>query len=242
MGKRCRIIVYGDSLALSREWDGVAREETYPELLCSALRSAREEGAVLENRSHAGEPIERKFERYAKEGLRGDVLILQCGIVDCAPRPISPSLRAAIGKIPGLLRWPIVRLLHVARPWLLRLGLVWRNTSIERFEAVLSTWLARALNEGMMVCVVNIAPTNSAAERQSPGLSASISAYNACIERAVSLQPGSRLVDVHAAILKQGADANPYVNQRDGHHITRAGHRLYADLILEAALPAEQRA
>ena len=89
------LLVYGDSLSLPHAPDGISCFDTYPELLRGMLESANTalRVAVL-NRSRGGAPIGALFEQFVDDSTyigpeTGRILVIQCGIVDCAPRPIS---------------------------------------------------------------------------------------------------------------------------------------------------------
>jgi hypothetical protein len=119
---------------------------------------------------------------------------------------------------------------------MLRGGLVWRNTAQETFEQVLSEWLARGEKIAHSIYVINIAPTTAATDAHSPGLAASITEYNALIAKVLAA-PRSvpvHLVDVYRAISRRPDGVRECI-AADGHHITFAGHRLYADLIAQNA-------
>lgn len=228
--------VYGDSLSLPRYEDGILFHETYPELVCRALAARLSRPIHLYNRSMGGASIRELMTAWENDsryfGDVDEILILQLGIVDCAPRPLGPRLRATVGMLPTRVRRPIIRFLHNNRSRILRSGLGSRFTSPKMFRRLYREWLRRITAQTHMTFVINIAPTTEAIETHSPGLSASIALYNSIIREAVDEcnTPSIRLIDVHDAIAKEKVDK--YVNVNDGHHITRAGHRLYADLIL----------
>jgi lysophospholipase L1-like esterase len=232
------LLVYGDSLSLPRAQGGVSCLDTYPELLRETLAGALR-AAVL-NRSRAGTSIGALYGQFVSDsvyfgGEARHLLVIQCGIVDCAPRPVAPSVKNRIARLPTPLRWAIARLLHYTRPYLLRAGLVWRNTEEAPFEQVLSDWLTRGERIAHSICVINIAPTTAATDAHSPGLAASIDRYNALIARVVAAprRVPVHLIDVHRAI-SQRPDGLRECIDADGHHITLAGHRLYADLLAHA--------
>lgn len=229
--------VYGDSLSMPRISEGIGYFDTYPELVrrAIALDNPALRVAVF-NRSKGGVPIEELHALFTQDGAylgkaRADILIIQCGIVDCAPRPVPPRVKAGIGKLPTPLRWLAAKFLHYARPYLLRAGFKWRETGVEQFEAVLDYWLDKAADAVCRIYVLNIAPTTPAMEKHSPGLSAGIESFNGAIARAIALHPLATLVDVHGAMQRPGEGESPYISGTDGHHITRQGHRLYADMI-----------
>jgi hypothetical protein len=231
--------VYGDSLSLPRAPDCIGHRDTYPELVLDGIRHRFPSLTLsLYNRSGGGMTIDALHERYLHDcsyfgDLARQVLLIQCGIVDCAPRPIPAVLRNLIGRLPGPIRAPITGFLHRARPHLLRAGLSWRLTAPSHFANVLTRWLAHAAGTFERVYVLTIAPTVPEIASHSPGLSDSIAMYNNLIrEVSAAAAAGSVvLVDICSAISKAEAVAL-YVNAADGHHITREGHALYSELIL----------
>ncbi|MBU0608187.1 MAG: hypothetical protein KKI08_09870 [Armatimonadetes bacterium] len=44
-------------------------------------------------------------------------------------------------------------------------------------------------------------------------------------------------MDAHGAILSESDGLAKYINNKDGHHLTREGHRLYADLMVGQLRP-----
>ncbi len=237
------IRIYGDSLSLPRAFDGIGYAQTYAELVRRQLGDRLAPSNVgLYNRSSGGDSIDGLYARYLHDCSyfgpnSNQLLVIQCGIVDCAPRPVPRGVRWLISRLPGPLRVPIVRLIHRARPYLLSAGISWRFTSGRRFSSVLSRWLAHAIEQGAHVYVVNIAPTVPAVDDHSPGFAESIIEYNDRIARAVATARSSslHLIDVYGAITDSG-DLARYVNNADGHHITGEGHELYARLILQHVL------
>ena len=165
MKRSLLVCLYGDSLSLPRPSDGIRHFETYPELLRDALETIHFDCRVaLYNRSKGGVPISDLYKQYVHDSpyFRNDspaILLIQCGIVDCAPRPLQPAVRDTISRLPILLRWPITKVLHYARPFLLRAGFSWRATEIERFRIVLTRWLSEARTQFDHVYVFNVART-----------------------------------------------------------------------------------
>lgn len=239
-GDACLLIrVYGDSLSLPRASGGIRHFETYPELLRDAIAAPRPDIRVaVHNRSKGGVLVTELYDQFVQDSAYfapdgQSILVVQCGVVDCAPRPVPPATRARISRLPLPLRWLIARFLHYARPFLLRAGIKWQATEIGTFRSSLTRWLRAAQSQFARVYVINIAPTVESIEAHSPGLRHSIESYNEAISAAVAAaNPAAvSLVDVYAAIGKEPGQVSLYVNQTDGHHITRRGHRLYADMI-----------
>ncbi|MHB8109780.1 MAG: SGNH/GDSL hydrolase family protein [Syntrophorhabdaceae bacterium] len=227
------IRIYGDSLAMPREFDGIPFYLTYPEL----VKRDCAKDTCLFNRSRGGATVKSLWYDYQQDqsyfSTKGDLLIIQCGIVDCAPRPIPTGLSRFLMKMPKRVQGHVRDFLHKHRPQMLSAGFSFRHLMPDEFTHALFWWLAGAQRDFKKVCVINIAPTNEQTEKHSPGLSESISQYNRIIETEINKARwhNVRLIDVHSAISR---DIPKYINEKDGHHITVEGHELYARLINEA--------
>jgi hypothetical protein len=234
------IRLYGDSVSLPREAEDVRYFESYGELLASGLRNLLSGTEVyLYNRSYSGPKITDIYETCRSDGFffgaaGNDIGILQCGIVDCAPRPLPPKVRSIVSRLPAAVRTRIVSFIHTYRASMLRTGLIWRVTPPNRFLENFMATLKLAAPNFSRIYVINIAPTTAATEAHSPGLSESISHYNSLIENAVCAvaAPNIRVIDVHKLISSQSSEIENFISRIDGHHISAAAHRLYADAIL----------
>lgn len=229
--------VYGDSLSMPRIGDGIPCNVTYPELAKLELEKV---GHVvrLYNRSRGGVTIRELAEQsqsdstYFGEADR-TVFVIQCGVVDCAPRPVPPTVRDGISKLPGRVRRRVIEFLHSHRSQLVRLGPPWRETAPDAFRKTLSAWLASTASEGLRTYIFNVVPTTEEMDSHSPGFSASIRLYNDMLRTAVSGSERARLLDVHTAISTDPGGMARYVNPSDGHHISAEGHLLYSRMLLD---------
>jgi len=232
--------VYGDSLGMPRISAGVPFYHSYSELLRAALEELfLKEKVCVYNRSRGGVSTLTLWDDYRQDsiyfGPSGDILVLQLGIVDCAPRPVPERVRRIVARLPIPLRDAVVKFLHNNRARLLRSGLSWRLVNPKRFAATYCDWLRAATQEFDRIYVLNIAPTIPKIEAHSPGLTASIELYNRIIADSVLRvgNPKIALVDVHSGILKSLRGNASLITQEDGHHITSEGHCLYARMIAE---------
>jgi lysophospholipase L1-like esterase len=238
--ERILIRVYGDSLAMPREGERIAMHETFPELL-RAKCEERLPGVVVHvaNRSRGAATISSAFELYVHDsgffGPGTDVLIIQIGIVDCAPRPIPRWLKKTIGIFPGRVQRPIIDFLHNNRRRIQGSGFVFRETPPKRFAAEYRRLLQRAARECRHVYVINMPPTTAEMDAHSPGFAGAILRYNDILGGLVRelAAPNVHLIDVYRAVTERQDGLVTFVNQRDGHHITHAGHDLYAELIFD---------
>jgi lysophospholipase L1-like esterase len=230
--------VYGDSLGMPRATAGIDYRDTYAERLKEEIEKRTPGRRVsMYNRSRGGAAISTLFADFKTDSFffgqhGGTLLILQAGVVDCAPRPISPFLRRGVGMLPTAPRQRVVKLLHDHRASILRKGIAWRETKPRVFATAYAEWLSVATAAFEWVYVMNIAPTIPAIEKRSPGFGDSVTYYNGIIEQVVRANGAGnvRLVDVHSAIQRDNG-ASRFINQQDGHHITADGHKLYADLV-----------
>jgi hypothetical protein len=232
--------VYGDSLSLPRQSEGVHHSQTYPELLVAALKHQAPEAEItIYNRSYSDANDVRLSETYRSDAFYfgrpgGDIAILQCGIVDCAPRPLPSKVRSIVSRLPAPIRDRIVSFIHANRASMLRSGLIWRVTPPKLFLDTFTATLKLAAPDFSRIYVINIAPTTPATEARSPGLSESIRHYNSLIAEAVCAAAATNMsvIDVHKIISSQPGEIEDFVSRIDGHHISAAAHRLYADAIL----------
>lgn len=238
MRERLLIRVYGDSLSQPREEAGIQYYQTYPELIRAEL-AQHYHNVHLYNRSKNGTPIRRIHEELfgPDEDYFGrqpeDVLIVQLGVVDCAPRPLSEGMRNFVSGLPKLLRVPLIHLIHRHRSAIQNFGPTRRFTSPETYRRIYREWLTGAAPRHARIYCINTAPTIAAIERHSRGFMASIELYNQILAEVVHEvgAPNVHLIDAHRLLLQQGVER--CVNQQDGHHITHEGHRLYSQAILE---------
>ncbi len=235
--KKMLIQIYGDSLSMPRVEPLTKYYETYQELLSDKLRSTLTNVKIfLHTRNHPGSPILSLYNEYIQD-LRyfGDdnnnILVIHCGIVDCAPRPVPLILRALISRSPEKIREKIIKIIHTRRAWLLSRGFSWRVTEAAKFKKIYKEWISLAVKHSLLVVVVNIAPTTTKMEIHSPGLTASIKQYNQIIydEIKVVNSPNLFLFDAYSEIWARSEELANFIHPVDGHHLTRDGHQLYAD-------------
>lgn len=172
-----RVLIVADSLALPR--DGVSYENTWPAMLAAAMPDVTciNRGMRLAT-----------TERLVAEGDRGtdclewfqpDLVILQLGICDCAPRVLRRSTGAIVYRLPFGLGESISVLLERWR------GRKVSNcyVSIAEYERNLRRYLARASALGVPVLAIAIMPASILLTEKNPGIAAQIETYNAVLDR-----------------------------------------------------------
>jgi hypothetical protein len=231
---------YADSLGLSRP-GAVTLGERYIYLFEQWLKQKHPDKDIFViNRARRALTVNKLLEVYKEDNEylpeKKDILIIHEGVCDCAPRPIPMWFRRMVSVMPGFIKYRIISFLHKRRATLLKRGFRSFLVKKDRFEVLWREWLTDASGSYKQVYVFNIAPTNDAIEKHSPGFRKSIHEYNAILEKVCREFPDGniRLIDVHQAILGSGLPLNDLVIEEDGHHITARAHRLYAELLMDA--------
>lgn len=241
MSKEMCVLVYGDSLSMPRMTEGVFWSDLYVEKFRLWLEVQHQGVKVyLINRSRGSRRIPELYSDFESDYTYFDsngekILIIQGGVVDCAPRPIPDSLRFVISKFPSLLRRPVIKLLHDNRARLLQNGFKWRGTSPHVFRSVFQRWLCFAAIRFSRVYVLSILPTNEKTEAHSPGYGKSVATYNLIMQRVIRRMSAGNVffVDLHAGLSAKPEMLGAVLNPKDGHHITAVGHEFYFQSLIE---------
>ena len=239
--KSLKIRIYGDSLGLPRIGH-VKNEERYITLLEQYVRQKHTNIEYLD-RTRINSTVPYLYRWYAEDnayfGNIGDVLIIHCGICDCAPRPIPPKLRGFISTLKGKFKQLVVNLVKKNRARLQKNNFIWRITDPNIFLEIYTKWIAEASKLFKQIYIINIAPTNEATEKHSPGLMASIEQYNTMIAEILNITNNDNLylIDIHQninkEIISQNNHINQYVLEEDGHHIAPKTHQIIFNKIIE---------
>ncbi len=141
------------------------------------------------------------------------VLVVQCGIVDCAPRALRLWERTALQHMPGGRR--LSRIIEKRARGLRRIRDI-AFTAPEVFRRTCASVVDRA--DATQVLWIGIVDAGD--EAQVPGIRARIRAYNDILRATVA----HRFVDV-SSMPAEGVCA-------DHHHLTPVGHAFVADVVL----------
>lgn len=228
------IIVIGDSLACPRPHEGVGLQQTYAYKLQEKLGPRY----YVVNLS-AGENNSRKinsagFQRTFIRSSNAEIVIIQIGIVDCAPRLMS-LIERFIGGIAARISWlsPIftayARLKSRYRYRLTRLfprTLVGRGEYVSNMERFI-TELER-LETLRRIYIIDIADVTDALASKSYGIRENIRLFNGALIELASRIP-SRVTVIG---LNEATSVHPHwITEEDGHHIRAAAHDWIADRI-----------
>ncbi len=225
------LLVYGDSIAFRRIDDPQDMALTYPFRLREMIESDLGIRVNLLLRGCGGADvrsiktiIDRDTGYLAGASGSTTIAVLQFGIVDCAPRPFTYALTPALRLVPVI--GPRILAPLVKR----RRGLqkLWSYTVTSKsnfkkdYAAIVNICHGahlKPIGMGMPLPPVMM-------EHRSPGFRRSTALYNEIIRDVI---PES-FCDVEARMTESLRES---VLRSDGHHLTDAGHRLYAELLLE---------
>jgi hypothetical protein len=157
-------------------------------------------------------------------------VVLQVGVVDCAPRVLGPRARMLVSRLrPRLLRRAVVSLLkQLHHPWFFKAFGHRVLVDGDRFGLHIGAAIRRLREAGCgAVLVASILPTTSVKEKVFGGMSSNIARYNDTL-RAVCSREGARFVDFYGRLFEIREELT-----YDGVHPTIAGKREMAAILSE---------
>ena len=205
---------------------------SYPALLSQRFGGA----ASVETIIGSGETIAQMETRIVESlARRPDWLILQVGINECAPRPLSVAERARLGALqPQWLQWRIVRLIHHLRPWIIRMRTLQQFMPLPDFLSSVRRVLAAAEAHGVRVIVLPITTVTSVAERRTPFTNREVARYNA----ALAGMAGHNVRVITQQDIFGSDDAAAVVASPDTVHLSLSAHERLADFLFIATASA----
>ena len=237
MKKHINIRLYADSLGLPR-LNFVTNEERYINLLCDwMLQNKKAEKVYLVDRSRPNNLIGNLYSYFKEDNSYfdpADIIIIHEGVCDCAPRPVPDRIRNLISRMPDNFRKRIINSLHNNRAIMQKNGFKFFLTKPKSFYTIYKLWLKELEFTNTQVIIFSIAPTNSRTENHSPGFTQSINSYNVILKELSNSVRSTNIhfINVHDIIISKN-NINEYIIEEDGHHITKKGHQLYFNLLLE---------
>lgn len=230
MGRRLRIVVLGDSLAMPRNEGGdqLRWEHTWPYLLQTRLVNAE----VINCSSRAKSSVKLCQGSDVDEHMflkQPDVAIVQVGIVDCAPRLFSLREKQILAKLPQAVRDRAIAFMSARR------AAITSRAPLAKVEVKPETFVAslrRFVRESRTKCptasfvFVPIVADVSVMEKKSPGISGNLALYNSlltelCRQEAAELAP----------VTEEFGSANASLYCSDGYHLNVAGSDMLAGLL-----------
>lgn len=207
-----RIVIFSDSLALPRSEPEVTNvEDTYPYLL-------RSEYEVFQCSIGGGLISELLVQTSYYTQYKPDIVIIQSGIVDCAPRAFSRLAyryldETRIGRvIKRVVKATITtRRIRNKRKISWTLSHEYRNT-LSKFQDIF---------HDSQVFALSIVPVSDTYEAEVPGIRNKVDSYNKIIK------------DVYLSHYIDLSDIPSAGVMSDGHHLTNKGHQFVYEKIKE---------
>lgn len=156
-------------------------------------------------------------------------VVIQVGVVDCAPRVLTARETALIEKIhPRRLQRLIRRFIHDNRPNLVKLR-KHVYVPIEQFKEFYkkTVWTIKQSGISQIACFA-IAPTLKKISDRSPSFAENIGIYNNAVKE-ICIAEGIHLMNPFDSMDEDAL--RKYIRQ-DGHHLTIAGNEEYARVLV----------
>ena len=214
-----RVVLIGDSLGMPRE--GLKREETYPYLIKSELTDF-DIVSIHARANDSGRQSTKQSLRESIDLLQPDVIVIQLGIVDCAPRLFTRMETHFVRYLLGV-RTFIRKFMSKRRHFFTKLL---PKTYVKKadFEKNILKIVERGREYDASVLVVNIANTSERNKERSYGFEKNILAYNNILQEIVN-DNKLTLIDMYSMNCKE-------IMLEDGIHYNQYGSQVLAGKIV----------
>lgn len=192
------VLIVGNSVSMRPHPEVPA----YPELLGRCLGPSWALREVI----RGGETIEQLEAPVLGEiAAAPDIVVLQVGINECAPRPLSVRERERLGRLrPGRLRALVIKAIHHLRPRIIRARALQQVTPLPRFLSSMRRVATAAVAHGAHVLVLPITTVTAVAEARTPFTNREVARYNSGL--ATLAAPGVTIVTAAEIFGTQTAD------------------------------------
>ena len=205
------IWVIADSLAAQR-WDELSCKDRWPQILGSYLRDR----FVLENRAKGASTTARLSKEDGFD--RFGVVIIQLGIVDCAPRYLREWESRMIARFPSILRGKIIRLVTSVRSQSISRAYV----PLREYEKNLESFIRRCSRP---VLIIKILKPGKKHIKANPMVGDAVALYN----RAIDVVASSH---ANVSVLEFPPERVDELTLADGYHLNAKGHEFLASYVL----------
>jgi len=199
------VLVIGDSLAAQRLEDNLAESERWPQLF------AQYTGVSINNLSKGFSTTQRLTEKDSIEAAKkASTIIIQLGIVDCAPRRFR--------------RWEIQLIYKLPKKWQKETIAFFKNrrtqspakcyVSPSQFRKNIIEFVS---NLKAPVYYIQILPASSKFKASNPKIDEAITEYNSILVELSSQFP-------HLHLIKFSKNEVEQITLDDGYHLNRNGH------------------
>lgn len=198
----------------------VTKQQTFPELSKAGL-------------VNLGYDVEVDYASFRKvtdipallEKHKGaDIYVIQTGIVDAFPRPLSQQLTISQSFFAKFLR----RVIRIKRSFFIKYIFNKPWTTIQEFAMAVET---ACINNKAKLVWINIAPVNFFQEKETPGANRAIKNLNIILSRVLKKYSNCSELDIYNLMLNT-KNYEIYLHPKDS-HLNKEGNIFYADKILE---------
>lgn len=214
------ILIHADSLALPR--DGVGYDKTWPARLRERFPDTHvvtkaQTDNTTDGLHHQYDYVNRRLlEHYGP-----DIVVIQLGIADCAPRYFRRMEKAAISRLPGLLQ----RVMLFAGQRLRSRSPRRAYVPPEQFKHNLVTFLKRVdMTDASTVVLVNILSPSEKYETKNPAAPSSIEKYNEIINSVANQFQNCTSLRPLADDPNEECEISDRYTVDDGYHLSGKGH------------------
>lgn len=233
------IVIIGDSLACPRPWIGLGQEDTYAARIQRALGEKAHVISLAYGERSTRHYASEAFTKTYVERSNTNTLIMQLGIVDCAPRLMTLSERG-IGYLCRKMRITnTIFMKYVAFKSKHRMFFTKKFPNVmvkkDEFERNVHTIISNYINYGNTgrIILINIAYPGDHLTKRSYNVLSIIEAYNEVLQRAAVADPDRvRLIDLFSIT----RDDTSLITPEDGHHITTSAHEIVSKALLNQIL------
>lgn len=231
------LIILGDSLACPRPWEGVGSMNTYASIIQQELKgSVYVHNLAYGDRCSADYVTESFVKTYVKSA-NACYVVLQLGIVDCAPRLLT-TLERAVGYLARktklsdsifnyYIRWKSKHRMFFTK-WF-----PMTRVKVNAYESNMERIIENFSENNDVECffIINIAYPGEGLISKSFGIIENIKKYN-CVLDAISLRSDGKVkvIDLYS----ETRINKDWITIDDGHHIKSEAHSWVADSILHA--------
>ncbi|EOC7459387.1 hypothetical protein GU260_14335 [Vibrio cholerae] len=232
------LFILGDSISCPRPWEGVGGFDTYAYILQSKLNNKIYVQNLAYSDRCTSDYLTESFIKTYITSSNASYMVIQLGIVDCAPRLLTTFERgigflARRSKVTGFLfnkyvRWKSKNRLFFTK-WfpLTRVKPVDYENNVKKIIEV-----ASKNNPLERIFIINVAYPGEFLTLRSYGIHSNVLKYNEILFKISQEYPGVvRIIDLYSATSSNLS----WITRDDGHHITPEAHiwlasEIYAQL------------
>lgn len=227
----CNLICYGDSVAFRRLHQSPDWSFTYPFLVSRRLPEFDSVNLMIRNQGAFNSRDVKKTASvdsgYLADSGRDSTVtkwcILQVGVVDCAPRPLTYGIHRFTKRTPILCDY-VAPVIQATRPFVQRL---YSYTAISTSEFTKNVKAVDRLliSGGFTTLWLTIPTPPRHIEDRSPGFQKNARLYSKLIQ-----QSAANSLDIDEEFARADSSSRPLLTD-DGHHFTNEGHEVCAAAI-----------